>query len=174
MHALSVIANRLWVAKPFASPESRPCAVARRSIKDRAIGFTKILLEDHSDAKLDGKARNRIWSYWPEIDGLRSIAVLSVIMFHFDRQLLSGGFVGVDIFFVISGFLITSILLNDIDQRQFSITRFYQRRIARIAPAFFVVLGTTLGVTGLIYSAQDFASAGANSLAAALSVINIY
>jgi peptidoglycan/LPS O-acetylase OafA/YrhL len=47
-----------------------------------------------------------------------------------------------------------------------SITRFYQRRIARIAPAFFVVLGTTLGVTGLIYSAQDFALAGANSVAA--------
>src|SRR5262249_38625803 len=78
-----------------------------------------------------------------------------------------------DIFFVISGFLITSILLNDIDQRQFSITRFYQRRIARIAPAFFLVLGTTLGVAGLIYSAQDFALAGANSVAAALSEINI-
>jgi peptidoglycan/LPS O-acetylase OafA/YrhL len=101
------------------------------------------------------------------------MAVLSVFVFHFDRHLLTGGFVGVDIFFVISGFLITSILLNDIDQGHLSITRFYQRRIARIAPAFFVVLVTTLGFGALIYSAQDFASLGANSVAAALSIINI-
>jgi peptidoglycan/LPS O-acetylase OafA/YrhL len=91
----------------------------------------------------------------------------------FDRRVLSGGFVGVDIFFVISGFLITSVLLNDIEHGHSWITRFYQRRIARIAPAFFVVLATTLGVGAFIYSAQDFASLGANTLAAALSSINI-
>jgi peptidoglycan/LPS O-acetylase OafA/YrhL len=112
-------------------------------------------------------------SYWPEIDGLRSIAVLSVLAFHFDRRILSGGFVGVDVFFVISGFLITSILLLDFDSGHFSIARFYQRRIARIAPAFFVVLLTSLGVSALIYSKQDFASLGVNSAAAALSAINL-
>jgi peptidoglycan/LPS O-acetylase OafA/YrhL len=119
------------------------------------------------------KPRNHIWSYWPEIDGLRSIAVLSVFVFHFDRQLLSGGFVGVDIFFAISGFLITTILLNDFDQGHFSITRFYQRRIARLAPAFFTVLFATLVVGSIIYSAQDFSSLGANSVAASLSAINV-
>ena len=113
------------------------------------------------------------WGYLPEIDGLRAIAILSVLMFHFDRQLFGGGFVGVDIFFVISGFLITSVLLNDINQGQFSILRFYQRRIARIAPAFFLVLVATLLAAYFVYSAQDFASLGANSLAAALSAINL-
>jgi len=113
------------------------------------------------------------WGYLPEIDGLRAIAILSVLMFHFDRKVFGGGFAGVDIFFVISGFLITSILLSDINEGQFSIVRFYQRRIARIAPAFFVVLVVTLVVAHFVYSAQDFASLGANSLAAALSVINL-
>jgi peptidoglycan/LPS O-acetylase OafA/YrhL len=119
------------------------------------------------------QARSRSLNYWPEIDGLRSIAILSVFVFHFDRGILAGGFVGVDVFFVISGFLITSVLLNDIDQGQLSIARFYQRRIARIAPAFFVVIVAVLAASAFIYSAQDFASVGANSLAAALSAINM-
>ena len=122
---------------------------------------------------ISDRAENRVWNYLPEIDGLRSIAILSVFVFHLERRILSGGFIGVDIFFVISGFLITSILLNDIDQKHFSIVRFYQRRVARIAPAFFVVLASTLAASALIQSAQDFASLGANSSAAALSAINI-
>src|SRR5882757_8077533 len=101
----------------------------------------------------NGKIKAGRWGYLPEIDGLRAIAILSVLMFHFDRQLFGGGFVGVDIFFVISGFLITSVLLNDIDQGQFSILRFYQRRIARIAPAFFLVLVATLLAAYFVYSA---------------------
>src|SRR5262245_50042097 len=175
----SAITKRHWIGEGFGScegsPEKGALAVVRKSIKELAGDITKIFREDRSHSQLNRtkKARNRAWDYWPEIDGLRSIAVLSVLVFHFDRQLLSGGFVGVDIFFVISGFLITSILLNDIDRGQFSITRFYQRRVARIAPAFFVVLGTTMGIGALIYSAQDFASAAANSLTAALYAINI-
>jgi len=113
------------------------------------------------------------FTYRPEIDGLRSIAVLSVFLFHLDNQLLMGGFVGVDVFFVISGFLITSLLLNDIDHRRFSIVRFYQRRIARIAPMSSVVLATSIFFGYLLYSLQDFASLGANSLAAAISLINL-
>ena len=117
--------------------------------------------------------RSRTLRYRPEIDGLRSIAVLSVFIFHFGGSVLRGAFVGVDIFFVISGFLITSILLNDMDHGHPSITRFYQRRIARIAPAFFTVLTATIGLGAFVYSKQDFASLGANSSAAALSAINI-
>ena len=86
---------------------------------------------------------------------------------------MAGGFVGVDIFFVLSGYLLTSILLLEIKAGKFSIARFYQRRIARIFPAFFIVIVITLGLSFIVYSAQDFASLGANTAAAALSIINI-
>lgn len=78
--------------------------------------------------------------YRPDIDGLRAIAVLSVIVFHAFPNILKGGFVGVDIFFVISGFLITSILIKDLLQGVFSIRTFYIRRIRRIFPALILVL----------------------------------
>jgi peptidoglycan/LPS O-acetylase OafA/YrhL len=79
-------------------------------------------------------------SYRPDIDGLRAIAILGVLIFHLDKSLLPGGFLGVDVFFVISGFLITSIIRRDIEGDGFSIVRFYERRIRRIMPAFFVVM----------------------------------
>ena len=83
--------------------------------------------------------------YRPDIDGLRAIAVFSVILFHakiivFDTYLLSGGFIGVDIFFVISGFLITSFIAEEIKQKKFSYLKFYERRIRRIFPALFIVV----------------------------------
>jgi len=111
-------------------------------------------------------------TYWPEIDGLRTIAVVSVLAFHLDRRLLGGGFIGVDIFFVISGYLITGLLIRGFEQGD-SILRFYQRRIARIAPAAFLVVALTMMAADFVYSAQDFASVGAAGLAATLSFINI-
>ena len=113
------------------------------------------------------------WAYWPEIDGLRTVAVLAVTIFHLNRSILPGGFVGVDVFFVISGFLISAILIDDINKREFSIGRFYQRRISRIFPALILVIVTTLAVASTIYSAQDLASLGINSAAAATSLINM-
>lgn len=82
--------------------------------------------------------------YRPEIDGLRAVAVLPVILFHAGYKGFSGGFVGVDIFFVISGFLITSIVLKEIDQQKFSIVNFYERRARRILPALFAVIAVSL------------------------------
>lgn len=79
-------------------------------------------------------------NYRPDIDGLRALAVIPVILFHTDILLFSGGYIGVDIFFVISGYLITNILLKDIKQGNFSILCFYERRIRRIFPALFTVL----------------------------------
>lgn len=111
--------------------------------------------------------------YWPEIDGLRMVAVLSVIVFHLERRALPGGFVGVDVFFVISGFLITGHLLKDLDRDRFSLLVFYQRRVARIAPALFLVLAATLVATPFVYSAQDIASAGSSAAFAALSIVNL-
>lgn len=78
--------------------------------------------------------------YRSEIDGLRTVAVVPVVLFHAGLGLFSGGFVGVDVFFVISGFLITTILLGDLEAGRFSILTFYERRARRILPALFVVL----------------------------------
>lgn len=78
--------------------------------------------------------------YRREIDGLRALAVLPVILFHAGFEAFSGGFVGVDIFFVISGYLITTIILSELEQGKFSIVNFYERRARRILPALFFVM----------------------------------
>ncbi|EDX6771272.1 acyltransferase, partial [Salmonella enterica subsp. arizonae serovar 53:z4,z24:-] len=94
--------------------------------------------------------------YRADIDGLRAIAVLAVIVFHLNPNLLPGGFVGVDIFFVISGYLITSIIYNDIKSNSFSYKGFYNRRIKRILPIFFVVLFATIIASALVMMPEDF------------------
>ena len=78
--------------------------------------------------------------YRKEIDGLRAIAVISVVFFHADFNLFSGGFVGVDVFFVISGYLITALILNDLKNNSFSFKYFYERRVRRIFPALFSLI----------------------------------
>lgn len=78
--------------------------------------------------------------YRSEIDGLRAIAVVPVIFFHAGFELFSGGFVGVDVFFVISGYLITTIIVNEMDDGKFSLLNFYERRARRILPALFCVV----------------------------------
>jgi peptidoglycan/LPS O-acetylase OafA/YrhL len=82
--------------------------------------------------------------YRPDIDGLRAVAVLSVVSYHAFPLALTGGFVGLDVFFVISGFLITSILIGDIETHSFSPLAFYARRIRRIFPALAVCLVAVL------------------------------
>ena len=79
-------------------------------------------------------------SYSPDIDGLRALAVLSVVLFHAFPEWIHGGFIGVDIFFVISGYLISSIIYKGLDDGSFSFGDFYIRRIKRIFPALIVVL----------------------------------
>jgi peptidoglycan/LPS O-acetylase OafA/YrhL len=76
----------------------------------------------------------------PDIDGLRAIAGIPVVLFHAGVAHVGGGYIGVDVFFVISGFLITGILMEDIRQDRFSIAKFYERRARRILPALFTVL----------------------------------
>lgn len=88
-------------------------------------------------------------TYRPEIDGLRTVAVISVILFHAeffvnDEMLFKGGFIGVDVFFVISGYLITSILLKGLAQGTFSFKDFYERRARRILPILFTVMLVTI------------------------------
>lgn len=89
-------------------------------------------------------------SYRPEVDGLRCLAVMLVILHHLGIPGFDGGFVGVDVFFVISGYLITSIILSEVAKGGFSFGRFYQRRVIRLAPAYFLVLVVTSLVAGFV------------------------
>ena len=79
-------------------------------------------------------------NYRPEVDGLRALAVLPVIFFHAGFELFSGGFVGVDVFFVISGYLITTVIIESIENNSFSLLNFYEKRARRILPALFFVM----------------------------------
>lgn len=85
--------------------------------------------------------------YQPEIDGLRTIAVLAVVLFHLNPESLKGGFLGVDVFFVISGYLITSIIAKQVNEGQFSLWSFWKRRFKRLYPAltFMVLVSLIIG-----------------------------
>lgn len=93
--------------------------------------------------------------YRPDIDGLRAVAVLSVIVFHAGFSWAQGGFIGVDVFFVISGFLITGIVLRELRDGTFSFARFYERRARRILPAMLAVVAATLLACALVMFAAD-------------------
>ena len=95
------------------------------------------------------------FKYRPEIDGLRALAVISVILFHAGLPLFKGGFVGVDIFFVISGYLITSIILKDIDKNNFKITKFYERRARRILPALIIIVIFSSVFSLIFFNSED-------------------
>ena len=113
-------------------------------------------------------------AYRPDIDGLRTIAVGTVILFHGKLGLLPGGFVGVDVFFVISGFLISSILLGEIGHGRFSLAGFYERRIRRIMPALSVVLLAVMLAGAWLYPPQDYLLLAKSAKAAALFYANFF
>ena len=111
--------------------------------------------------------------YRPEIDGLRAVAVLPVILFHAGIPGFSGGFVGVDVFFVISGYLITSILIKDLDAGNFSLTRFYERRARRILPALSFVMLCCLPFAWAWMIPTDLANFGQSLIAVSVFASNI-
>jgi peptidoglycan/LPS O-acetylase OafA/YrhL len=111
--------------------------------------------------------------YRPEIDGLRAIAVVSVMLFHGGFSIASGGFAGVDIFFVISGYLITTIILSELDAENFSIIRFYERRARRILPALFFVLFFCLPFAWFWLLPQDIKNFSQSLVAVSLFASNI-
>lgn len=112
-------------------------------------------------------------AYRPDIDGLRAVAVGLVVLFHAWPKWLRSGFIGVDVFFVISGFLITSIILKDLRQRQFSIRGFYVRRIRRIFPALITVVLAVLAFGWYVLLQQEFAQLGKHVAAAAAFLSNL-
>src|SRR5574337_1373707 len=112
--------------------------------------------------------------YRPEIDGLRAIAVIPVILFHAGFQIFSGGFVGVDIFFVISGYLITTIIVAELEAGRFSILNFYERRARRILPAFYLVTALWLPFAWLWLIPSDAKELSKSIMAVLLFASNIF
>jgi peptidoglycan/LPS O-acetylase OafA/YrhL len=120
------------------------------------------------------KLSHRISKYRPDIDGLRAIAVLSVIVFHINKAFLPGGFVGVDVFFVISGYLITNNIVQKMGSGQFSIVDFYRSRIKRIAPAMMTVIGASLIVATAIMLPDDAATMAKSAVWSLASFANVF
>ena len=112
----------------------------------------------------------------PDVEGLRALAILSVIFFHFDVISISGGFVGVDIFFVISGYVISLSIINSMHQSngQFSYLEFYSRRARRILPAFLATIIFVLTLGFLFSSTYAYENLNISALFSTLSLSNFY
>ncbi len=121
---------------------------------------------------LEGASAHRHSAYRPDIDGLRAVAVLGVVLFHAFPSLLPGGFIGVDVFFVISGFLISGIILSDLTDGRFSLANFYGRRVRRIFPALIVVLLATAGFGWFALIGDEFTRLGKHVAGAAVFISN--
>ena len=113
-------------------------------------------------------------SYIPEIDGLRAVAVLAILFFHLQVPYFQGGYVGVDIFFVISGFLITRIIKRDVEAGTFSFREFYLRRARRLLPALYVTLAATFLVSTLMFSPDHLKRVGSALISALFWTSNFF
>lgn len=113
-------------------------------------------------------------TYFPHIDGLRTFAVLSVVLYHLQEWLCPGGYTGVDIFFVISGYLIGGGLVRSLKENSFSLTSFYCRRIKRIMPAYFCLIAVVLAFGCFVLDCDDLRSLGRTVRSSTLFITNIY
>src|SRR5579864_1650859 len=121
-----------------------------------------------------GAAHKSGLKYRADIDGLRAVAVLSVLAFHIGLSRFKGGFVGVDVFFVISGYLISSIIFADINASRFTIAGFYERRIRRIFPALLALLAVASVVAVVYLLPSELVDYAKSMLAATGSASNLY
>lgn len=112
--------------------------------------------------------------YRPDIDGLRAISIVSVVLYHFGVPHVEGGFVGVDVFFVISGYLITRLVLTDLRNGSFSFARFYERRVRRLLPTLATVLLATYAASLVIMTPQDFAELCKSAFYALIFAANLF
>jgi len=112
--------------------------------------------------------------YRADIDGLRALAIIPVVLYHADFQLFSGGYVGVDVFFVISGYLITLIISREMMEGRFTLAGFYERRVRRIFPALFAVMLFCLVVSSVFMHPEYFKDFGKSIIATALFVANFF
>ncbi|MDH6355663.1 peptidoglycan/LPS O-acetylase OafA/YrhL [Dysgonomonas sp. PH5-45] len=112
--------------------------------------------------------------YRSDIQGLRAIAVLSVFLFHLNKDIMPGGFIGVDIFFVISGFLISSIIFTQKEKKIFSFKEFYVSRIKRIVPAYYIMILVSMTAVSMVYLYSDIYPFRKSAATAVLFVSNTY
>ena len=117
---------------------------------------------------------NLIKSYRPELNGLRALAVLLVLFYHLDFDWMKGGFLGVDIFLVISGYFISKNILHDIQQGNFTLSKFYTKRIRRLFPALLFTIIIVLIAAFLLFTPSYYSRLGYSSLYSALSVSNFF
>src|SRR5579871_4094083 len=112
--------------------------------------------------------------YRPDIDGMRAVAVIAVILFHAFPDICPGGFIGVDMFFVLSGFLITGIILTGLSRGEFSFSGFYARRIRRIFPALFLVLVFSLAIGWCILTPGEWRLLAKSMLSGVVFASNLF
>ena len=117
--------------------------------------------------------RLNILEYRKEIDGLRAIAVLPVMFFHAGLNFIQGGFYGVDVFFVISGYLITSMILHQKSNSAFSIMNFYERRARRILPALIIVMLACIPFAFILMQPDDLENFGQSLISTSLMANNV-
>ena len=113
-------------------------------------------------------------TYFPHIDGLRTFAVLAVVLYHLQEGICPGGYAGVDIFFVISGYLIGGGLIRSLKEGTFSVTSFYLRRIRRIMPAYFCLIAAVLAFGCVVLDCDDLRTLGRTVRSSALFITNTY
>ena len=113
-------------------------------------------------------------TYFPHIDGLRTFAVLAVVLYHLQEGICPGGYAGVDIFFVISGYLIGGGLIRNLKEGTFSLTSFYLRRIRRIMPAYFCLIAAVLAFGCVVLDCDDLRTLGRTVRSSALFITNTY
>ncbi|MGH8129948.1 MAG: acyltransferase family protein, partial [Steroidobacteraceae bacterium] len=116
----------------------------------------------------------RIQNYRADIDGLRAVAIVPVLLYHAGFGFAGGGYVGVDVFFVVSGYLITSLILADLTAGRFSVVEFYDRRIRRLFPALFTVMAVCGVMSILVFLPDDLRRFGGSLFATAFFSSNVF
>jgi peptidoglycan/LPS O-acetylase OafA/YrhL len=158
---------------PVGKPVPNPCQERNTNI---TLGKCRLGVPA-ADVAIGGRmlrpAETNPSRYRPDIDGLRALAILPVLLFHYRVPGFSGGFVGVDVFFVISGYLIAGLITGEMRERRFSILKFYERRIRRIFPALFALLAATTIAAWFILFPSDFERYARSLFATAFFASNI-
>lgn len=136
--------------------------------------MSKCLSENFCSPSLHQAGNTVHGAYLPHIDGLRTFAVLAVVLYHLLEWACPGGYTGVDIFFVISGYLIGGGLVRSLKENSFSLPSFYCRRIRRIMPAYFCLIAVVLAFGCVVLDCDDLRTLGRTVRSSALFITNTY
>jgi peptidoglycan/LPS O-acetylase OafA/YrhL len=147
---------------------------AKRSNPEEQRRLRRFAARDDGAATRRGDEKASMIAYRPEIDGLRAIAVLGVLLFHAGFPAFSGGYAGVDVFFVISGYLITQTILTGIDAGRFSYIGFFVNRVRRLFPALLTTIGVSLLIGALLFTPPHLKKLAEAAIVSVLGVSNIY